>query len=129
PSPAQVSVYSTAPTEAAAMFSLPAAGLVPTQPPDAIQEVTLFAVHDNAIVLPSATTSELAFNASVGGDAATVTDALRETVPPAPVHSSENVAAPGATPVTLWLPEGDLLPLQAPEAVQDEALVLDQARL
>ena len=58
-----------------------------------------------------------------GGGLPTVTVTERVVVPPAPVQASVYVAvAVGETP---WVPAMPLLPLQAPEAVQLVALVLD----
>lgn len=57
-----------------------------------------------------------------GGPEPTVTVALYVgLLPPGPVHISEYVLV--AVGDTVWLPLVDLLPLQAPEAVQEVALV------
>jgi hypothetical protein len=47
-------------------------------------------------------------------------------LPPAPAQARVKVMAPDATAVKLSLPAVALAPLHPPEAVQEEALVVDQ---
>ncbi len=71
---------------------------------------------------PPATAVGLAVNFTVG---AGITVMAAEAIllwPPAPVQISE-YEAPAVTGTVIWLPLGGLAPLQAPEAVQELALV------
>jgi hypothetical protein len=61
----------------------------------------------------------------VGGAATTVTVAVRLAVPPGPVQVSPNTESVSIQPVFLASLNG-LAPVQAPEAVQAVALVVDQ---
>jgi hypothetical protein len=56
----------------------------------------------------------------------TVSDVEPFPVPPAPVHASWYVSVPAALGVTGWVPLVASEPVQAPLAVQEDALVEDQ---
>ena len=105
---------------------LPEVPLLPDQAPEAVQEVAL--VEDQVSVedAPLATEVGFAVSDTVGsGPLATVTVAEALAVPPDPVQARTNVLDVINAPLD-WLPEVALLPDQAPEAVQEVALVEDQ---
>lgn len=114
------------PGVAAVKLSLPEVAFAPFQPPEAVQEEALAVDQSSVKELPTVTVPALAVREIVGGGALTVTEAVREVVPPAPVQLSVNVAEPAATAAMFWLPEVALLPLHPPDAVQEMALAADQ---
>jgi hypothetical protein len=75
----------------------PAAALFPAHAPEAVQPVP-FELHVRVVRAPLATSVGLAENVKVV-DPGTVTVAVRDVVPPAPVHDNVNVvvAAIGLT--------------------------------
>ena len=88
PGPVQASV-NTVLVVSAGVLSLPCACLVPVQPPEAVHEVALVDVQLSVEVPLTSTASGLALRSTVGaGIEVTVTWALREMLPPAPVHCS-----------------------------------------
>ena len=96
----------------------------PLQPPDAVQPVAFVEDHVSVLLLPAVIAVGLAARLTVGiGLLVTVTDALDCAVPPAPVHASVKVAV--ADGVTDAVPVVPLVPLQPPDAVQDDASVED----
>jgi hypothetical protein len=58
----------------------------PLQPPDAAQEVAPVEDHVNVEAVPLATVLGEAVNATVGAGVVTVTDAVCDALPPAPVQ-------------------------------------------
>jgi hypothetical protein len=121
---------------------LPEVGLVPDQAPDAVQEVALVDDHVSMDALPLVTDVGLALRDTVGagggggggGGSGSSSGALTVTVidwlalPPAPLQLRLKVLVAVSIPLD-WLPEVDLVPDQAPEAVQEVALVDDHDRV
>lgn len=71
------------------MTWLPEVAFAPVQPPEAVHDVALVLAHVSVALPPDRTDVGLAVSVSVGaGLALTVTCALREMLPPAPVHCS-----------------------------------------
>ena len=97
--------------------------MLPDQVPEAVQDVAL--VDDQVSVAdpPLETLVGLALKARVGSGK-TVTVTLCIAVPPAPVQLKVNVLVAASAPVDS-LPSVALVPDQAPEAVQEAALVDD----
>lgn len=104
----------------------PLVDLVPLHAPEALQDVAFVAFQRSTVVPPAGTLALSAVIVTTGAGAAnteTPTDALRE--PPAPEQVSVkvgdvvNAAVSSAPPVLL-------VPLQAPDAVHEVALVDDQ---
>jgi hypothetical protein len=103
----------------------PLAALVPDQAPVAVHEVALVADQVSVELPPLATVLGLAAKVTVGVGEVTETVADCEALPPLPVHESPYVALAVSVPV-LCDPLTALPPDQAPEAVQEVALVDDQ---
>ncbi len=107
---------------------LPEVALAPNQAPEAVQEVA--SVVDQVSVDDPPLVMDVGFAASdtvgTGGNTVTVADAL--AVPPDPMQARANVLVLVNAPVD-WLPEVALAPDQAPEAVQEVALVEDQVSI
>jgi len=101
--------------------------LVPDQPPDAAQLVTLALVHDSVALVLRETPGGLADRVTEGVPAVTVTEAVCVTVPPPPAHASVKLELAVSAPV-LWVPEVPLAPLQAPDAEQLVAFVVLHVR-
>jgi hypothetical protein len=114
----------------APVASLPLVALVPDQSPLATQEVALvevqLRVEDPPWVTALGTAVRVRVGAGVGGD--TVTVVLFEADPPAPLHVKVNVVvcANAAVPCE---PDVALVPLQPPDAVQADALVVDHVKV
>ena len=104
---------------------LPEVALEPDQPPEAVQEVAFVEAQVRVDEPPLVTVGGLAVSEAVGPAAVTVTvrDAL--CVPPAPVQERLKVLVLVNAPVDA-LPEVARAPDQAPDAVQEVALVEDQ---
>jgi hypothetical protein len=103
----------------------PLTALVPDQAPDAEQVVALVADQLNVELLPLATVLGLAASVTAGADELTDTIADWSALPPAPVQESMYVALAVNAPVCcepLMLMDPD----QAPDAVQEVALDVDQ---
>jgi hypothetical protein len=109
----------------AAVLAEPFIGSDPLQPPDAVQAVALVADQVSAEAPPLATVLGLA--ASVMAGAAWVTETVADCValPPVPVQVSPKVELAVRAPVDCE-PLAALVPDQAPEAVQEVALMADQ---
>lgn len=107
--------------------SLPLNGLVPLQPPEAVQLVALAPDQSNVALPPTAMTFGEPLNVTNGGGGPAVTLTVELAVPPAPVQVKVNavVAANGGE---ASLPLVGLLPDQPPLAVQLVALVEVQLR-
>ncbi len=103
----------------------PLAALVPDQAPEAVHEVALVADQVSVELPPLATVLGLAAKATVGVGEVTETVADCEALPPLPVQESPYVTLAVSVPVVCD-PLTALLPDQAPEAVQEIALVDDQ---
>jgi len=128
PAPVQdrlnVLVLVSAPVDA-----LPDVALAPDQAPEPVHDVAFVEDHVRVDDPPLATDCGLALIDTVGaGVAVTVTVADALCVPPAPVQERLNVLLFVSAPVDA-LPEVERAPDQAPDAVQDVALVEDQVRV
>jgi len=114
----------------APVASLPLVALVPDQSPLATQEVALvevqLRVEDPPWVTALGAAVRVRVGAGVGVD--TVTVVLFEADPPAPLHVNVNVVvcANAAVPCE---PDVALVPLQPPDAVQADALVVDHVKV
>jgi hypothetical protein len=111
---------------AGAAVSVPAVERKPVQLPEALQLVASVDDHDNVAALPMTTLAGLTPSVTVGGGGVTVRVALLVRVPPAPVQLSVYDSAPTLAGVTTVLPLSARAPLQAPVAVQEDALIEDQ---
>ena len=71
--------------------SVPWVGFVPLQAPEAVQELALVEVQVSVALWPTEMSVGLAlrFTVGIGGVELTMTCAVREMLPPAPVHCSE----------------------------------------
>lgn len=103
----------------------PLTALVPDQAPEAVHDVALVAVQVSVELPPLATELGLAAKVTVGVGEVTETVADCEALPPLPVQERPYVALAVSVPVVCD-PFSALLPDQAPEAVQEVALVDDQ---
>ena len=125
PVPVQVSVNVelavSAPLEAE-----PLVALLPLHAPDAAQEVALVEDQVNVALLPLTTVLGFADSVTVGTGCVTDTVADCEALPPAPVHVSVKVEFAVSAPLEAE-PLVALLPLHAPDAVQDDAFAEDHA--
>jgi hypothetical protein len=106
----------------------PVIGCDPLHPPDAVQEVALVADQVRADLAPLFTVLGFAARLTAGGVLVTETVADWLALPPAPVQVSPYVALAVRAPVD-WEPLTALVPDQAPEAVQDVALVAAQVKV
>jgi len=88
PAPVQLMVYVTVPVAAGVTDWLPLMALLPDQPPEAVQLVTLVVAHDSVVALPSVTVLGEALKLSVGAGVETVTVVEPVPVPPGPVQVS-----------------------------------------
>ena len=84
--------------------------------------------HVNVLLSPLLTVAGAADSATVGGELVTATEALAGAVPPIPAQLSVNVESASNAPV-LALPDTAFVPLQAPDAVHDVALVDDHVNV
>lgn len=103
----------------------PLAALVPDHAPEAEQEVALVADQLNVELPPLATVLGLAAKVTVGAGEVTETVAACDALPPVPVQVRPKVELAVRAPVGCE-PAAALVPAQAPEAVQEVALVADQ---
>jgi hypothetical protein len=103
----------------------PAVATEPVQPSDAVQAVALVDDQVNVELSPFATLVGLALKETLGALAETVTVAVCDAAPPAPVHVSVNFVVAERVEVAVE-PLGAWLPLQPPDAMQAAALVDDQ---
>jgi hypothetical protein len=120
--PVQLRLYVVS-CESGPTDALPEVDLVPLQPPDAVQLVTLVLDHVSVDVPLSATADGLAVNVTDGA-AVTVTVADAEPDPPVPVQAKLYVAFAVNAPVDCE-PEVAFVPDHPPLAVHDVAFVLD----
>jgi hypothetical protein len=111
--------------------SLPEAALLPLQPPLAVQLLVLALVQDNVVEPPAGMLLGFAFRSTLGaaGGAATltVTDLL-VLAPALLLQVSEKVLLAVREPRASD-PAVALVPDQAPEAVHEAALVVDQLKV
>jgi hypothetical protein len=106
----------------------PDVACAPLQPPEAVHEVALVDDHVMVEEPPLATLLGLALSETLGADAATVTVADCEAVPPAPLHvSTYFVVAVNAA--VLFEPLVASGPLQPPDAVQAVSWLEDQVNI
>lgn len=107
--------------------SLPEVALLPLHAPLAVHAVALVVDQVNVELLPLVTINGFALIDRVGTGVTggcTVTVETAFALPPGPVHKTLNVLVADSEPV-LWLPEVAIALDQLPDAVQDDALVLD----
>ncbi len=102
--------------------SLPLAALEPSQSPDAVQVVTSDVVQLSVALWLVRIKSGVASNTS---DGAMFTVTACEALPPMPVHESENVVGLVRGPIVSE-PDVAFVPVQPLDAVQSDALALDQ---
>jgi hypothetical protein len=110
---------------------LPLVACAPFQPPDAIHEVALVALQLRVAALPLVRLIGFALSATTGAVAVpvvTVTVVVALLMPPAPVQDSAKLAVAVRAPVD-FVPLVATVPLQAPEAVHEVALVEFQVML
>jgi hypothetical protein len=107
---------------------LPEVVLVPVHAPEATQEVALAEDQVRVEDPPLVTDVGLAVSDTVGAGGVTVTVAEALPVPPGPVQARVNVPVLVSAPLD-WPPEVVLVPVHAPEARQDVALVEDHVRV
>jgi hypothetical protein len=124
PEPVQLNV-NTAVALSAPVDCDPLIAWEPLQAPDAVQAVALVEVQVSVDVPPWATLAGLAVSETLGGAADTVTVAVCDAEPPAPVQVRINFVVAVSVGV-VWEPAMASEPLQPPEAVQAVALVDDQ---
>ena len=113
--------------------AVPEVALVPLQFPEAVQDVALEDDQVSVAAEPATTEDGAAASVTVGASGAvggceTVATTVCPAVPPAPaqvrVYAVEALSAPVAS-----VPVRPLVPLQPPDATQDEAFDDDQLRL
>jgi hypothetical protein len=107
---------------------LPEVVLVPVHAPEATQEVALAEDQVRVEDAPLETDVGIAVSDTVGTGGVTVTVAEALPDPPGPVQASVNVPVLVSAPLD-WLPEVVLVPVHAPEARHEVALVEDQVRV
>jgi len=86
PAPVQLRLYVRLPVAGGVTDWLPLIALVPVQPPEAVQLVTLVVAQDSVVAVPSVTVVGDALKVSVGVGDVTVTLAEPEALPPGPVQ-------------------------------------------
>ena len=106
----------------------PTVDLLPVQPPDATHVLALVAAQVSFEAPPFETVLGLATRLTVGAGVLTDTDADCVALPPSPEQVSVKVELLVSAPVDCE-PCVLLLPDQAPDAVQDAALVVDQVKV
>ncbi|GAB4466198.1 MAG: hypothetical protein OHK0044_05750 [Burkholderiaceae bacterium] len=113
------------------MDSEPVVGFVPLHAPEALQVVALVAVQLSVAALPLCTVPGVTANVSVGagtGGALTLTVTACVTVPPAPVHESENALLAVSGPVD-WDPDSGFCPDHVPDAAHVVAFADDHVNV
>jgi hypothetical protein len=100
-------------------------GSAPLQSPLAAHAVESVEVHVTLEDAPGATEAGLALICTVGSGATVTVTVAGELVPPVPLHMTVKLPVPDIAPV-LCVPLVASVPLQAPEAAQDVALLEDQ---
>jgi hypothetical protein len=104
---------------------VPLIAFAPVHAPDAVHDVALVELQVSVDALPLVTLVGLADRVTVGVGVTAVTVTvvkLAGLVPPEPLHVIEYVALAVSVPVD-WLPLAARLPLHAPDAVHEVALV------
>jgi hypothetical protein len=128
PSPTQSSVKVVV-APSGPVDSEPLPGLLPLQPPLAVQLVALADDQVRVELSPAWMDNGLAVRVSVGaGGADTVTVTRLDALPPSPVQVSAKVVVAVSGPMDSD-PLPGLLPLQPPLAVQTVAFLVDQDRV
>jgi hypothetical protein len=127
PEPVHVSPY-VALAVSAPVDCEPLTGMLPDQAPEAAHAVALAADQVSIELLPLATVLGLSARLTVGAGAVTETVADCVALPPVPVQVSPYVVLDLRAPVDCE-PLTGMLPDQAPEAVQEVALVADQVNV
>src|SRR6185437_2828654 len=102
----------------------------PDQPPEAVQAVALLALQVKVEALPLATELGLADRLTVGAGVDPVTETVADCValPSGPLQVSTNWVVADSGPL-VQTPPVETLPCQPPEAVQEVALTVVQARV
>jgi hypothetical protein len=109
----------------AAVPAEPAVACAPLHPPEAVHEVAWVDDHASVDLAPLAIEAGAALKVTVGAALVTVMVADCEALPPLPVQVSPYVALAVRFPVD-FEPLVPRVPLQAPVAVQEVALLDDQ---
>lgn len=99
----------------------------PLQSPLAAHAVESVEVHVKVEDAPGATEAGLALICTVGSGITVTVTVAGALVPPAPLHMTVKLPLPDMAPV-LWVPLVASVPLHAPEAAHDVALLEDQVR-
>jgi hypothetical protein len=97
----------------------------PLQSPLAVHAVESVEVHVKLEDAPAATATGVALICTVGSGLTVTVTVAGGLVPPAPLHVTVKLAVPDMAPV-LWAPLAASVPLHAPDAAQDVALLDDQ---
>ncbi len=126
PAPVQTSVNTDVAVKAP-VVAVPEVARLPVQPPDAVQAVAFVELQVSVAVDPLLTVVGDAASVTTGAGVAgvTVTVALADALPPAPVQLNAKVVVADNEPVDRE-PEVSLLPVQPLEAVQAVAFVVLQ---
>ena len=106
----------------------PLVALLPDHPPEAVHAVAFVADQVRVELPPLATVLGLADKVTTGAGGVTETVADWFALPPPPEQASPYVALAASAPVGCE-PLADLVPDQAPEAVQEVAFVADHVRV
>jgi hypothetical protein len=97
----------------------------PLQSPPAVHAVESVEVHVKVEDAPAATEAGLALICTVGSGLTVTVTVAGALVPPAPLHVTVKLPVPDMAPV-LWVPLVASVPLHAPDAAQEVALLEDQ---
>ena len=123
PSPVQARVNVLLAAVSAPVLAEPAVARLPDQAPLAVHDVALVEDHVNELLPPLDTLVGFAVSVTVGAGEVVTTVTDRLVVPPPPVHVNVNVVFAFSAGVA-WLPFVAFVPLQPPEAVQLDALLV-----
>ena len=96
--------------------------MLPLQPPEAVQEVALVELQVSVDAPPLATVVGFAVKVTVGAGITVTVAVTTLLVPPVPVQANEYDAL-AVRALVLCVPLVALVPIQAPEALQEVALV------
>ena len=123
PPPLQLNVNVLLAAVSATVFAEPLVARLPDHAPEAVQLVALVDDHVSELLLPLDTLVGFAVSVTVGTGEVVVTVTDRLVVPPPPVHVNVNVVSVFSAEVAS-LPLVAFVPLQPPEAVQLDALLV-----
>lgn len=112
--------------DSALLVAVPETGRLPVQPPDDVQAEAPVVDQVSVVVPPCATDVGFAVRLMVGtGGGVTLTSTDCTADPPGPVHVNVNVELTVSAP-RLSVPAVPFVPIQAPDAAQLFALLVDQ---